>query len=187
MSCRNFIYTPFFTLFMKQVLLALVVLVAFVSTSCEKLEGLLTFNIKQETNMEVPAAPVLITDPVLLPPVRVTASEEFKSNKAKMVKDIVLNQLDLTVTSPQNANFDFLKDIEIYIAVEGKSDVKVAYLTEVPQGVKTISLKTTNVKLDEYIKADSYTIQTRVTFAKRVEQKTNIKADMNFKLTADPF
>jgi hypothetical protein len=172
---------------MKQVLLALVVLVAFVSSSCEKFEELLTFNIKQDANMEVPATPFIVSDPILLPPVKVTASEEFKSNKAKMVKDIVLNKIDLSITNPQNANFDFLKNIEIFISVEGKSDVKVAYLTEVPKGVNTISLNTTNAKLDEYIKADSYTIQTRVTFAKTVDQKTNIKAAMNFKLTADPF
>lgn len=137
--------------------------------------------------MEVPATPIIVSESVLLPPVKITASEEFKSNKAKMVKDIVLDKLDLTITNPQNANFDFLKNIEIFIAVDGKSDVKVAYLESVPQGVNTISMKTTNAKLDEYIKADSYSIQTRVTFAKPVQQKTNIKAAMNFKLTADPF
>jgi hypothetical protein len=171
---------------MKQVLLALVVLIAFVGTACDKLESLMTFNISQESNMEVPAAP-LVTQSILLPPVKVTTSEEFKSNKAKLVKDVILNKLDLTITNPQNENFDFLKDIEIFISVEGKSDVQVAYLKEVPQGVNTISLKTTNAKLDEYIKADSYTINTKITLNKAVGQKINVKSAMRFKVTASPF
>jgi hypothetical protein len=173
---------------MKQLILSLVVLLAFTTVACDKFADLLTFNINQDANMEVPASPILAQS-LLLPPVTVSSSDEFKNNStsSELVKDIVLNKLDLAITNPQNENFNFLKSIEISISAENRPEVKVAYLDVIPQDVKNISLKTTNVKIDEYVKGDRYTINTRITLAKAVSQKVNVKASMRFKVTADPF
>ncbi|WP_439881060.1 hypothetical protein ACSX1A_18180 [Pontibacter sp. MBLB2868] len=174
---------------MKQLLLAIVVLFSFAVTSCKQFDELLSFHIEEEQTIEIPASPV-IGQVVPVTPITVdtNSSEEFKNNKtrAELVKDVVLNKLELNITSPQGENFNFLKKVEIYISAEGKGETKVAYLDEVPQDVSTITLKTTNSKLDQYIKGDTYTISTRATLAKAVAQKVTINAKMRFKVTADP-
>lgn len=175
---------------MKQLLLAIVVLLGFATASCEQWDSILTFNIEEEENFIIPASP-LIGQIVPVTPITVDAnsSEEFKNNdtRADLVKDVVLNKLDLQITDPQGENFDFLKKVEIYISAENKDEVKVAYLEEVPQGVSSLVLKTTNVKLDQYIKGETYTISTRATLARAVANDVTVKAKMRFKVTANPF
>ena len=175
---------------MRQLLLAIVVLLGFVTTSCQQWDEILTFNMNKEEDFIIPASPV-IGQVVPVTPVTVdtNSSEEFKNNdtRADLIKDVVLNKLDLEITDPHGENFDFLKKVEIYISAENKDEVKVAYLEEVPQGVSVIALKTTNVKLDQYIKGETYTISTRATLAKPVGQDVTVKAKMRFKVTANPF
>ena len=114
--------------------------------------------------------------------------ETFKNNKtrAELVKDVTLNRLNLTVTDPQGENFNFLKKIEIYISSENKAEVKIAYLEEVPANATTLNLKSTNAALDEFIKGETYNIRTKASLAKPLTRNTTIKADMRFKVTADP-
>ncbi|WP_108209814.1 hypothetical protein [Pontibacter mucosus] len=174
---------------MRKMMLVAVLLFAVVATACEKIEDLLTFYIEEEETFTiesgfplgalVPATPFTIT----------TNSEEtFKNNKtrAELVKNVSLNRLELTITEPKTQNFDFLKRIELYISSEKQPEVKIAYLDEVPTGTSVLKLKSTNAKLDEYIKGDNYTIRTQAEIAKPVTEDITIKADMRFKVTADP-
>ncbi|MDX5437310.1 MAG: hypothetical protein LPK03_08955 [Pontibacter sp.] len=168
---------------MKRMLLMVVVLFAIATTACEKIDDLLTFYINEEETFTIesgfplgaliPATPFTIT----------TNSEEtFKNNKtrAELVKDVSLNKLDLTITNPQGQNFDFLKRIELYISSEKQPELKIAYLEEVPAGASVLKLKSTNAKLDEYIKGDNYTIRTKAEIAKPITEDITIKADMRF-------
>ena len=64
--------------------------------------------------------------------------------------------------------------------------MKIAYLDEVPAKATTLNLKSTNAKLDEFIKGETYSIRTKAELAKPVSEDITIKADMRFKVTADP-
>ena len=64
--------------------------------------------------------------------------------------------------------------------------MKIAYLDEVPTNATTLNLKSTNAKLDEFIKGETYSIRTKAELAKPVSEDITIKADMRFKVTADP-
>ena len=174
---------------MKRVFFILIALVAFASVACEKLDELLTFYINQDEEIVIKSYfPVGTVAPISPIPVTTNSSEDFKNNKtrAELVKDVSLSKLELVITDPQTENFNFLKKIEIYISAEGKNEVKIAYLEEIPQNVNTITLNSTNAKLDEYITGDSYTIGTRATLVKAVTNDVTIKANMRFKVTADP-
>ncbi|TPE40268.1 hypothetical protein [Pontibacter mangrovi] len=174
---------------MRRMMLMAVLLLAVVASACEKIEDLLTFYVNEEETFTidsgfplgalVPATPFTVT----------TNSEEtFKNNKtrAALVKNVSLNRLELTITDPKEENFDFLKRIELYISSENEPELKIAYLDEVPEGATTLKLKSTNAKLDEYIKSNNYTIRTMAEIAKPVAEDITIKADMRFKVTADP-
>jgi hypothetical protein len=51
----------------------------------------------------------------------------------------------------------------------------------------SIDLICTDRKLDEYIKANSYKIRTKVTLKETLTKDVTVKADMKFRVTADPF
>ncbi|MFC7667325.1 hypothetical protein ACFQT0_07805 [Hymenobacter humi] len=89
-----------------------------------------------------------------------TKSEEsFRNNKTTRdkVKDVYLDKMVLTVTSPAGATFDFLDKIDIYINTPGANNkILLASLATVPRGTNTITLVPTKSKLDEYLKADIY-------------------------------
>lgn len=174
---------------MKQLLLAVFVLLALFGTSCDKVDDLLTFYINQEETIRVESNfPIGIVTPLSPIPVTTNSEETFKNNKtrAELVKDVSLNKLTLTIADPANENFDFLRSIELYLSSEKSGETKIAFLDEVPKGVSSIELKSTNAKLDEYIKGDTYTIRTKASVGKPITRDISIKAAMRFKVTADP-
>ncbi|MCC9166396.1 hypothetical protein [Pontibacter harenae] len=174
---------------MKRLFFVAMVLVVLVGTACEKIDKLLTFYIEEEETIEInsqfPVGVVTPLSPIAIP----TNSEEtFKNNntRAELVKDVSLNKLTLSISNPQDENFDFLKKIEIYISSEGEEEVMIAFLEEVPKGKSSIQLVSTNAKLDKYIKSDRYTIRTMAELAKAITRDVSINANMWFKVTADP-
>ncbi|CAM3824508.1 hypothetical protein POKO110462_21210 [Pontibacter korlensis] len=166
-----------------------VLLFAVVATACEKIDDLLTFYINEDETFTIESGfPLGAVIPATPFTVTTNSEETFKNNKtrAELVKDVSLNRLELTIVEPEGQNFDFLKRIELYISSENQPEVRIAYLEEVPAGTTVLKLKSTNAKLDEYIKSDRYTIRTEAELAKPVTQDITIKADMRFKVTADP-
>lgn len=174
---------------MKKILLAALVLLTIIGTSCDKVDDLLTFYINQEETITIESNfPIGVVTPLSPIPVKTNSAETFKNNKtqAELVKDVSLNKLTLTISDPSDENFDFLRSIEIYLSNDKGEETKIAYLDEVPKGVKAIELKSTNAKLDKYIKGETYTVKTKATIAKPITRDVAIKAAMRFKVTADP-
>jgi hypothetical protein len=174
---------------MKNILFALLALVAFIGVSCDKIDDLLTFYIDEEEMIKINSGfPVGALIP--LTPIAVTTNSEetFKNNKtrAELVKDVSLNKLTLTIADPTDENFNFLKNIEIYLSNDKGEETKIAYLDQVPQNVSSITLKSTNAKLDKYIKGETYSVRTKASVGKPISRDISIKAAMRFKVTADP-
>src|SRR5687768_2509514 len=124
-------------------------------SGCEKLRELLTFEISNSANIEIPATGLLnspFVSPVAVP---VSSQQTFANNNttAELVKDVRLTKLTLTIVDPSNENFDFLKSIRIYIGTSEDDKVPLAYLNTVPTGVSSIELVSENTQLDQYIKA----------------------------------
>ena len=171
---------------MKKILLLLPLILLFVF-SCKKIDQLLTFEISNSEDIKIPASG-LVNSPVVSPvPVTTSNQETFKNNNtaANLVKDVSLTTLTLTITNPAAANFDFMKSIKIYIGTDQSDSVLLASLDNVPTGVSTIALISSNAKLDKYIKAPSYTLYTEVGLRSTVAQETTVRADSKFKVTAN--
>ena len=158
-------------------------------TSCEKVKQLLTFYIEDSQSIRIPASPVLPTLLSLTPLTVTTRSEDsFRNNntRADLVKDVSLNKLALTITDPSGQNFDFLQKIEIFIGTNANDQIRLAYLDQVPRGVTSIELISTNAKLDAYLKAPTYTLTTKVQTSQALAREVTIRSDSRFKVTADP-
>jgi hypothetical protein len=95
--------------------------------------------------------------------------------------------LALTITSPSDKTFSFLKSIEIYISADGEDETKLAWNNEVQSDAQSIELETTTQALDRYVKKSSYKLRTEVTTRESLTQSVDIKIDFTFQVTADPF
>jgi hypothetical protein len=174
---------------MKKYLLLAPLAALLLLAGCKKIQQLLTFYIDQSVSVQIPATP-LVGQVVSLTPLTVTNTSEdtFRNNgtNADLVKDVSLDKLSLTITDPSGQNFDFLNSIEIFIGTNANDQVQLAHLHQVPRGVSTIQLESSRAKLDAYLKAPSYTLSTRVTTGQALTRNVTMRADLRFKVTADP-
>jgi len=156
---------------------------------CNKVENLLTFRINNEVSFIIPSA-IGINSPYSIPTpdVQTNASQSFKSNKANVnkVKNIKLETLNLTITSPATATFKPVKSINIYIVSEGLPKKKIAFKNDIPLNIgNKLILETTLENLDAYIKKERYSLETETVMREAVFQDTQIQAEMSFLVTAN--
>lgn len=157
--------------------------------SCEEIDKLLTFRISHSVDMEIPStSPVSLPIEIPTPEVTTNATQSFENNntRADLVKDVKLETLELTITSPSGKNFNFLKSIVIYISTDQHGEIELAKLDEIPLNVSSILLETTDEKLDDYVKASQYALRTTVVTKEALGQDTEVRADVVFKVTAEP-
>src|SRR5688500_6568530 len=109
---------------MKQ--LAIFSLILFCTSSCKKIDDLLTFHISHETTFTLEgASPLDIPIPVQTPDITTNASQEFQNNdtRADLVKDIRLEEVKLSVVSPTGKTFSFLKTIQVFISTNQNDEI----------------------------------------------------------------
>lgn len=167
-------------------------LISVLTFACKEIDQLLTFDIKHSHDLTFSSGFPVNTIQVLAPVNITTNSEdEFKNNrtKAELVKNVTLSNLKLTIIDPATEDFSFLKSVEVFISLpdDGK-EIRLAYAENVPQNIgNALELTSTNVKLDEYLKVPSYKLRTKVVYDEYTTSNYTIRADMKFKVTADPF
>jgi hypothetical protein len=174
---KKYIYTAFATLSLFIV-------------SCSVVDQLLTFTVSNQTEFKIASNfPLNIASGIVTPDVPTNSSAEFENNntKANLVKDVKLKELKLSITDPDGKTFSFLKSIHIYISTDANDEIELAYLENISATTNTIVLTPTSEKLDNYIKASSYKLRTEAVIRETLTTDITVKADMKFKVTADPF
>jgi hypothetical protein len=175
---------------MKSKLIALSLILSLFLTSCDAVDDLLSFNISNETSIKIKStSPVNLPTEIVMPDVTTNSSAEFQNNKTKasLVKDVKLRSLELSIADPADKTFTFLKSVHLYISTTDSDEVELAYQDNIMSTTNKIDLICTDKKLDQYIKADKYKIRTQVTLKETVTKDVTVKAEMKFKVTADPF
>lgn len=175
---------------MKSKLIALTVCLSLFLTSCDVVDDLLTFTISNETSIKIKStSPINLPSEIITPEVTTNSSAEFENNKTKasMVKDVKIRSLKLSISDPSDKTFTFLKSVHLYISTTDSNEIELAYQDNISTTANRIDLICTDKRLDEYIKADSYKIRTKVTLKETLTKDVTVKADMKFRVTADPF
>ncbi|OXA98016.1 hypothetical protein B0A75_15200 [Flavobacterium oncorhynchi] len=175
---------------MKSKFTAIALLLAVSLTSCDAVDDLLSFNISNETSIKINStSPINLPSEIITPEVTTNSSAEFENNKTKasLVKDVKLRSLKLAITDPSDKTFTFLKSVHLYISTTDSDEIELAYQDNINATTNTIDLICTDKKLDQYIKADKYKIRTKVTLKETLTKDVTIKAEMKFRVTADPF
>jgi hypothetical protein len=155
--------------------------------SCKKIDQLLTFTISNESSFTISATgPVNLPIDFLMPNNTTNSSEAFTNNNtdASHVKNIYLKSLQLTITSPSNQTFNFVKSIHIYISTDSSNEIELASLDDIPQNVNTIALTPTSAALDKYVKASTYNLRTEVVTDQGLTQDVDVNVDSKFQVTA---
>jgi hypothetical protein len=174
---------------MKNKLLIVAFLALSVSlATCDKV---LTFDISDETTVTIEKAltPFSIPYDFPTPDITTNSEQEFENNdtKVELVKEIILKDLDLTITSPTDKTFSFLKSIHIYIDNDTEEETELAWKDDIQSDAKTIQLNLTTNTLDNYVKSSKYKLRTEVVTRETLNQDVDIKISMTFQVTADPF
>ncbi|WP_029268985.1 hypothetical protein [Flavobacterium sp. KJJ] len=175
---------------MKSKLIAFSLFLFLFLTSCDAVDDLLTFNISNETSIKIKStSPINLPTEIIMPDVTTNSSAQFENNKTKasLVKDVKLRSLKLSISDPSDKTFTFLKSVHLYISTTDSDEIELAYQDNIMTTTNMIDLICTDKKLDKYIKADSYKIRTQVTLKETLTKDVTVKADMKFKVTADPF
>jgi hypothetical protein len=100
---------------------------------------------------------------------------------------VKLKELTLTITDPTAKTFSFLKSIHLYIFTDSNDEIELAFKDDINSTSSTITLTTTAAKLDKYIKAPFFKLRTEAVTKETIAEDITIKADMKFRVTADPF
>lgn len=141
----------------------LFIISSFLLPSCQKLSELTQFEMVYNESVVIPKSTALsLPFNLMTPEVASNAESTFAVNDTRkdLVEEIVLTQLELKLTAPENGNLGFLKSIEILIAAEGLEDTKIAWKDPVPKAAgKSLVLDCTGANLKDYIVKDAFKLK----------------------------
>lgn len=129
-------------------------------SGCLFLEELTQFNMEYSESMEIPSTfGINLPFNLFTPAIETNSETTFAINDTRkdLIEEISLTTLRLTLTSPSNADFSFLKSIEIYMSTDSLPEIKIAWKNEIPNDLGTIlDLETGSEDLKDYIKEDDF-------------------------------
>ncbi|HVB04502.1 MAG TPA: hypothetical protein VNE41_12380 [Chitinophagaceae bacterium] len=171
--------------------LACLLVGALAFTGCKKLKNLLNFNISYPDTFSVPSDP-LAGIPLTFQTgnMATNSSTEFQTynTASSLVKHVYLTQLSLSILSPQGQNFSFLRSTKIFLYSPGLGSTEVAYLDSIPSNVgNQLLLKMTGTDIQNYIKLDSFALQTTVVTSQTTSQDITLSCNSQFQVIASPF
>lgn len=158
----------------------------------DALAELTVFDIDYETEVTVPATLVIIDSPLTLDTPTITTNSEsrFENNntRADLLEKVTLKSMALTLESPDDGSFDFLEEITLSMTAEGLERIEIASATNLENnGVKTLSLETTDADLKEYLKKDSFDLRITSSTDQTIAENHKIVVKSVFTVDAEIF
>lgn len=148
---------------MKKSILKIFILV-FIFSSCEDLSKLTQFKMDFKESVTIQkSVPFDTPFDFFTPDIQTNSESVFAVNNTSkdLVEQIKLTQLKLTLKSPSEGDFGFLKSISIFVSAGSDlPEIKVAWKDNIPLTAgKELVLDVTNADLQEYIKKDSFKLK----------------------------
>ena len=172
---------------MKKYAILLLFLVSI--SSCKKIDKLTQFDIDLENNVTIRASiPINTPLDIPTPPISTNSEDTFDNNNTSkdLIEKAILKKMKLTITNPSRGNFDFIKNIEIYISADNLPEVKMAWkLNHTNDGKNTLNLDTSSDDLQEYIKKNQINIRVRTTTDEILTQDYDVKIEYTFSIDAE--
>lgn len=173
---------------MKKLLLLPVMMLLFLS--CEdELDKLTMFDIDNSTSFSIPAT-TIIDSPIAIntPEIESNSNNDFENNNSRkeLIESAKLTRLQLTVDSPDNGNFDFLNEVELFISADGLTEIPLASIENIPADqLKELNLTPTSEELRPYLQADNYNVRVRAITDETIAQEYTINVNFTFFIDAE--
>jgi hypothetical protein len=163
--------------------------IIFFFQDCKKLKKYTDFDINYSTDFVIPSTGGIINLPIdIITPETTTNTEGTYSNndtEAKLVDEVKMTRLDLVINSPQNANFDFLRSIEVYLSSANEPEVLVASKYDIPQsGLRTLELDTHDENLKAHLEENAFKIRVKTNMRQAVAYDISMTANETFHVKA---
>jgi len=112
-------------------------------------------------------------------------TREFDNNdvRREQVTSARLTALNLSIVSPQGADFDWLDALSFSVAADGQAETRVAN-KNVADGQSAFSCDLDDVELAPFVRAARFAITTEAE-ARRPPQDTTIRVDLTFAISAE--
>jgi hypothetical protein len=161
-----------------------IILFLLISVSCTEDGGIGSFNLNYSTNFTIPASlPINSPIPLFTPQIETNHQQEFQKNNTTVehVKELRLDSLNLTITSPQNQTFRFLNSVEIFIDADGLPEQLVGSKYNIPNSTGNILVLDMQMKdLAAYIKKDVFNLKVRVVTDEILTKDVDVRIDLRF-------
>ncbi len=168
--------------------------IALLTASCsliDKLDDLTKFDLPYDTSFNIEASvdvplPAGQTLSIPTPPISTNSETQFEVNKTakNLIEEIKLKKLSLTISAPEDGNFDFINSIDLYINAEGMDETKIASATDIPKGSKEINLTVNDVDLTPYITGNEISFKATTVTGEIVTQNIDIDLHSVFHVDA---
>ena len=131
-------------------------------TACDKVDDLTKFDLTYKSKVVIPASTGIdLPFDVLTPDMETDSESQFEVNDTRkdLIEEIKLTELQMVITSPTDADFSFLKSIEVYISADGLDEIKIAEKRVDEDAGSTLDVDVLDVDLKEYIKKDKFNLR----------------------------
>ncbi len=171
---------------MKNIALLFILIISL--NACEKIDKFTQFDLPLKTEVTIPAG-IPVNTPFNLPsidlPLETNSVFENNNTAKELIEKASLKKLELKVIDPVDGNFDFIKDLEIFISSDNLPEIKVAWVYDHPNDGKNILLmNTTDEDLTEYLQSDKIQMKVKTTFDEVLTRDHTIEINYTFFIDA---
>ena len=171
---------------MRKILFFILLLTSLLA--CDKLEKSIQFSVQTKTTFEVPADASVQTPIVLDAKTLELDSKIFEdfNTSIDLIDRATIKEIRLNIIDPQNANFDFLTDTELYIESDNLPKIRVAWLNNInDDNIQTLVLEHLQDNLSGYLKSDSLKISMVLLTDEVLTQPVQIEVAASFLIEAE--
>ncbi|MBU2937991.1 hypothetical protein KO494_00425 [Lacinutrix sp. C3R15] len=157
--------------------------------SCNVVDDLTKFDLDYQTNYSIPPT-TLINSPfnILTPDVTTESESSFENNDTRkdLIESIKLKTIKLTIDTPESGNFNFLKEVHVYIDAEDIEEVEIANIYDLENtNSQTLDLDINDQELKEYIKKDRFNLRIQTITDETISETYDIIIDTKFRVDAE--
>lgn len=129
---------------------------------CKRIDKKTQFDIVYDETFVIPSSTgINLPFNIITPDIESNSATTFEVNDTRkdLVESIKLKKLTLTLSSPPNGDFSFLKSLSIFLSADGLEETKIAWIENISADSKSLELEVSQDDLKEYIKKDKFTLR----------------------------
>lgn len=167
-------------------------------TACEKVKSLadIKFSVPNTQTFTVdglsgnPNIPVDTGLKASIPTITIpTNSEEYikqYNTSSALITEVKLGELKLEALEPSTQNFDMVDSLWLYVSADGLPEILAASYFDIPKGLRTLELETTDENVKEYFLKENMSFKIEGFFRSAPDSGSVFSLISRFDVVANP-